>query len=673
MSQGPVDPTPRRSRRALVILVGLGLAGLGAAPPEEGRSFEVALPRAPLTGPLEITGGFGEYRIGHFHAGLDFGTGQRVGRRVFACARGAVERIRASGVGYGRSVYLRTDDGRLLQFGHLDAFVEPLASYVRARQDSSGQYEQDLWPEPGRFRFEAGERIAWSGESGAGGPHLHFEIRRGDMAYHPLRAGLAARDTTPPSLVSLTLEPLDDTSYVERGAAPYTVRLGARAETLHVEGRVRAVVGARDGVWHGVDRMVPWSVAMEWNGKRVECRFDSVSWATDMAEGDYLYDAGRVIGEKGLVLWAPAGWRPRMIHADTPLAEEAGTIAVRPGEPPRLLRLVARDVAGNRVERAVVIAPPPGRGPAAGGALLARASPSLTSLPGGWLRVTDGYFPESTRDVRVEATSLGRRFATTRGPGGWTAVLPFAGKRGRSWAEGIQVDGLIAVGERDVWGLGHGVAALVLPTDSIAVESDADQVSLPAGATFETSVVLLFPSGKPSPAAELAPASHSLTVAPAQLPLRSPARLSLAWTGAARGRLGLYRESDDGWEWIAASFDSIRGRIEADTRRLGRFALFADTVGPRLVLRRTPRRPLRGPYSRWAVEVDVAEAGSGLDARASYFVVDGRRVPTEWDAEERTLRWRPARPPTPGTHRIEAIAADRAGNRGRTRGTFVLD
>src|SRR5262249_20815238 len=155
-----------------------------------------------------------------------------------------------------------------------------------AKQDSSGQYEQDLWPAKDQFRFKAGQQVAWSGQSGAGGPHLHVEIRRGDMAYHPLRAGLAVADDAPPSIVDLTLEPLDDTSFVEGSAAPYTKTLSAKGDTIRMLGRARAVVGARDGVWHGVDRMVPWSVGLSWNGRETECRFDSISWATDMVESD---------------------------------------------------------------------------------------------------------------------------------------------------------------------------------------------------------------------------------------------------------------------------------------------------------------------------------------------------------------------------------------------------
>jgi len=69
----------------------------------------------------------------------------------------------------------------------------------------------------------------------------------------------------------------------------------------------------------------------------------------------------------------------------------------------------------------------------------------------------------------------------------------------------------------------------------------------------------------------------------------------------------------------------------------------------------------------------VLESGSGVDAAASAFVVDGVRVPSEWDPEASVLRWRPRQPPAPGRHAYEVRVADRAGNTARSTGSFVLD
>jgi murein DD-endopeptidase MepM/ murein hydrolase activator NlpD len=168
----------------------------------------------PLATPMALTGSFGEARSSHFHAGLDLSTAERVGAPVQAPVGGHIVRVRASGVGYGRSLYLLADDGRLLVFAHLDAFDQPIAGYVAAIQDSTGDYEQDLWPDSSAFPVRAGQRLGWSGRSGTGPPHLHFEVRRGDTALNPLHAGAEVRDTQDPVFRAVTLEPLDGNSTV---------------------------------------------------------------------------------------------------------------------------------------------------------------------------------------------------------------------------------------------------------------------------------------------------------------------------------------------------------------------------------------------------------------------------------------------------------------------------
>lgn len=672
----------RRAGPVLAIALGLGAAS-GAAPgaaPGPGASGPTPVPslappfaHSPLPTPLVLNGGFGEYRSNHFHAGLDLGTGLRVGRPVFAPLAGWIERVRASGVGYGRSIYLHAADGRLIVFAHLDAFAPALAAYVAAAQESTGQYEQDLWPEPGRFRVAAGERIGWSGESGSGGPHLHVEVRRGDMAYHPLRTGMAIPDTSAPTLASVTLEPLDDTSYVEGSAAPVTVRLGARADTVRMVGRARAVVAARDGVWRGVDRMVPWSVALAFAGTEVECRYDSVSWATDMSESDHVYDSGRVVGERGMVMWAPGGFRPRILRASAAGHDEAGTLRVRPGDPPRTLRLVARDLAGRVCERELVLAPPaPGAGgpdtSRAGGRALADSTRAfdLALLPGGRLRVTFRGAPAGSRGVTIAGRPASLR------DGEWTAVvaLPRSGRDGPLdlWAAG-----------RDATGRGWRTPLRVSirqdPTRRTGSPSEAAAIewTVPRGGQFEPGP-LLHRTGAAPPAApaELAARSEVLEVLPATLRLRRPLRLEWRPPAAPGANVGLYGDDGDGWSWINSPLDSALGRRAGETRHLGRFALFADTVAPRIAAPPAPGRALKGPYSRWALEARVREEGSGVDARGSWFEVDGRRVPAEWDGDQGILRWRPARPPRRGEHRYVVVARDRAGNERRLAGRFAM-
>jgi len=664
--------------RAAVIPASLG----SAAARERAAAFLPELTLPPLDPPLTINGGFGEYRAGHFHAGLDLGTGERVGKPVHAPLAGSIARVRTSGVGYGRSIYLQSRDGRLLQFGHLDAFAEPVASWVAAAQESSGQYDQDLWPEAGRFPVRAGDVIAWSGESGAGGPHLHFEVRRGDMAYNPFRAGLVVKDATPPTITSLTLEPLDDASFVEGCAAPYTVRFGARRETLRVEGRVRAVVGAYDGAGESARRIVPWSLAAEFDGRTIECRFDSLSWATDMPECDYVFDAGRVAGDRGLVLWAPPRFRARVIVTEAAFGAEAGTIVVRRGDPPRRLTLVARDAAGMRTIRNVVLRPPAGsaRGPdttRAGGRAtpVARAEKfEFASLPDGYWRVVYRGAPRGSRGVAIEigADSAAVFPAGTRGAD-WSVVIPVAALESRWYVRGRDAGGLAWREQAPPLEFGEGER--VAGEAEAAGGSPGFRWSLPRGARFEPGAIAqnLRPAPETAPR-ELAFAGVAGRLEPEALALRRPVHVVRPLAGVRdSARVGLYRHDPDGWSCLSARPAPGATVLEADSRRLGTFALYADTLAPRVTALAPARTAAPGPYSRWALEARLAEEGSGVDTRASAFEVDGARVPSEWDAEERTLRWRPRVPPAPGTHAFTVVAADRAGNTARSSGSFVID
>jgi len=561
------------------------------APPGPVRAprYFPPLDHPPLDPPLRLSGSFGEYRSGHFHAGLDFATGGQIGLPTYASLPGHVVRVRASGVGYGRSVYLQADDGRLLVYGHLEAFDEPLASYVAAAQDSAGEYEQDLWPDPERFRMSAGQRLGWSGRSGTDAPHLHFEVRRGDVAYNPLLAGVSVEDSVTPVIRRVALAPVRSRSDASWAGWPQVVECTGN-DTALIRGRERLVVEAVDARADGQFTMVPWRVALEGDGIEVECRFDSVSWAEGMSEVDFVYDRGRTLpaGRHAVVLGAPPGFRPGVLRARGPVEGGAGDLEVPSSGRPIKVRLTVQDVAGHTAIETLALGPAPaaGRGTAA-----------------------------------AEGTWVAADSATSGGLGGF------------AW-------------------------------------------SVTPGALFETSLFSAAELGRPEAPDELKARSHVYALGPALTPLRRPLRVAIEATGRVRGEwtaTALYRDTGGGWESLGADLGQREGWIGAETRALGRFALFRDALAPRIRLLQPSRGGGAGPVARWALEARIADEGSGVDARASCFVVDGRRVPSEWDAIANTLRWRPLRRPASGRHELEIVAADRAGNVRRRHAGFVLD
>jgi len=699
-----------RCSRAAVLVITLIGAGTAFAANEAG---------GPLHWPLAdahhaLTGGFGESRTNRFHAGLDLSTGGQVGAEVLAPAAVTLERVRTSGVGYGRSLYLRMDDGRLVLFGHLDAFAPAIAAWVDSVQRATGQYEQDLWPPEGRFRFAAGSRVAWSGQSGAGPPHLHVEVRHGDMAVNPLLAGLAVADTVPPRLEELILEPLDEASWVQRCAAPHTLKLdasgaGARhgEDTLLVEGHVRLTLVASDMT--NASRKLPVRTAgARWGGAWVECHMDSVSWAGEMIQYAWLVDRDRVTGSGGVILDAPAGFRPRFLASSRPDSDAVDLVHVAAGDPPRALELYARDAAGNEVKRrvwlrgphpaergpdtsAVKVAAsasgsargkPAGRGkPAAHGtpaasAASAPASPprwTFACLPAQRVRVRVTGVPRGVTGVHLDRGNTapeGGEAAATWDGAGWCAVLNLNGMPDDDglWIKARGADG------KAWWNRG---AYTLWPTASLLVAhlEDWGWFDVDPGSAYEPGAAMVRSTlidGLPPGATGVRAA---MDAQPASTPLKKAIDVTLVLPpGLPHDRTGMCRRDDAGaeWEWNDARWDSVTRTLRLSTARLGQFALVRDVAAPEVTPLPAPTTRRGGPYSTWALTARALDRLSGVVADASAFTVDGKRVPTEYDAEEHVLRWRPLAMPRAGRHAWRLEVEDHAGNRTVRSGTFVI-
>ena len=94
----------------------------------------------PLLKAPALTSAFCEYRSGHFHYGIDLSTDSRTGVPVVAVRPGYVYRVRASGIGYGRAVYVLLDNGLFAVYGHLESFSEKIQSFVLSKQIERERY-----------------------------------------------------------------------------------------------------------------------------------------------------------------------------------------------------------------------------------------------------------------------------------------------------------------------------------------------------------------------------------------------------------------------------------------------------------------------------------------------------------------------------------------------------
>lgn len=166
---------------------------------------------APLDFPLYLSGNFGELRANHFHGGVDFKTQGTEGKTVTSIADGYISRVTVSAGGYGNAVYVTHPDGYVSVYGHLKAFLPPVAERVEEYQYANETFQADLSFGPDEFPVKKGSRIAWSGNTGYSfGPHLHLEIRKADTGEHldPLQFYMnKVKDTTPPRAHAIAFYP----------------------------------------------------------------------------------------------------------------------------------------------------------------------------------------------------------------------------------------------------------------------------------------------------------------------------------------------------------------------------------------------------------------------------------------------------------------------------------
>ena len=303
-------------------------------------SHAAAAPITPLAQTPGLSSGFGEFRTAHFHAGLDYSTDQVEGKEVRAVEDGWVERVRASGVGYGRAVYLRLADGHTAVYGHLSRFAPKLDAYVALRQDSAGIYEQDLTPAKGEIAFKQGEVIAWSGQSGAGPPHLHFELRQGDMNLNPLLHGFALPDHTPPTLAAVRIE--------VGGVRGRPISLPSKgAAKAEARGPFKLLVSTWDRADGRPNKLATYRLEARLDGKAAFlAEIDSVSW-------DFAIEAERVY-DYASTLAGSDTWRT------LELLPSYGSGVIRRGPPVWALApgshrfdFIARDEAGNETRAAL--------------------------------------------------------------------------------------------------------------------------------------------------------------------------------------------------------------------------------------------------------------------------------------------------------------------------------
>ena len=143
--------------------------------------------------------------------GLDIRTRSSIGHPLYAVNDGYIHRITTNFNGYGKALYLKTNDGKIVVYGHLSRYTKDLGNRLFELQDEMQSYSVTKYFTESEFPVKRGQVIGYSGNSGGSmGPHLHFELRNEyDQPLNPMISGFPLVDNIPPKYLDLSIIPLE--------------------------------------------------------------------------------------------------------------------------------------------------------------------------------------------------------------------------------------------------------------------------------------------------------------------------------------------------------------------------------------------------------------------------------------------------------------------------------
>lgn len=172
----------------------------------------------PTNASTVITSSFADYRRTHLHEGIDISTNNQKGYPVYASRDGYVSRVFISRRGYGKMLTVHHPDGFVTMYAHLQKFMGPIDDYIKKIQKRTKRYSLETDLDPSMFPISKGDVIAYTGNTGIGAAHLHFEVR--DSTFNPINPLLlphvasALNDEVPPEFQMVAFTPLNRSSKV---------------------------------------------------------------------------------------------------------------------------------------------------------------------------------------------------------------------------------------------------------------------------------------------------------------------------------------------------------------------------------------------------------------------------------------------------------------------------
>ncbi len=611
----------------------------------------------PTNASRYMSSSFGETRAAHFHAALDIGTWGHEGYAVFASRDGIVHRIAVGPFGYGNVIYLRHDDGTISLYAHLKDFHPRIRSVVDSLrlQDYSFDFNRNM--EEFDIRFRRGQQIGWTGSTGVGPPHLHFELRSPEgRPFNPKLAGVHIDDTIPPQFSGLAVEPLASNSTVNGSALVHRSRPERRGGSYHfaaveVSGEVGLAINAFDRANASNNVHAVYDLKMYVDD---ELYFHSRADSFSYSESRQMF-----IDRVFPILRNERRGYQRLYVRDSntlPFYREtghAGRLDLPPGE--YAVRIVATDFYGNSARAHVNLnITEPGE-PGIVRALHFPKGYSDWRISGGAGTFSNSDKPPETLIWHKNWVRTGPATASAAGTPE-IAIRPLGSFRDEMRMYSSSTAGL-PLDIADRLELRKGDRSWILhrirPEHPVTVYHEGMRISIqfPLNAFFDPVSI------------GIAGTYPEFTLFPDIEPFRRPATVRILLDEDLQGRagIGLYRVNPNNGRLshVSSRTDRSGTAITGTINSAGRYTIAYDTLAPEIT------RPLIGRWdhvNRYYVTVDVDDDLSGVDYRSAVIHVNGLRGIAEYDPEKKILRFhhpdfRPQR-----VNEISVTLSDRAGN-----------
>jgi len=642
----------------------------------------------PTNAGKSLSSSFAETRPNHFHFGIDVRTQQRVGFPCYAVADGHVTRLKVSPYGYGRALYLRLDDGNTAVYAHLQKFAPEVEKVVKAEQMKQKRFGVEMFFDPGVLPFQRGDVVAYTGESGVGPPHLHFEIRNDRGYRNPHLFGLTVDDNLAPVPQKVGFFPLAVESEINGDFHLYKTTVAAAGNGRYSVAAVPSIYGPvglgvtgydrADGspnqlCFYGLDLYLDDSLYFS-------SRYDGFDYEeTKMVDLDRDYRQRKKTGEAYHHLWKD----PSATLAFYRQGE--GIIDTRDFEPGlHYYRLVLTDFAGNAAQvsgkldfKAQGIYPQvpeysrlfaffgrrqqPEAGKSAGsGAIQAEFFDGwvlFSVAPGAPGQESRLYLLEPYQ-AEIPLISKGGRLA------GKLPLQPFPAGY---WTVELQRK---ATSDQVTSQTASWYLQPVTPAGGWTVSEDGNfAAQFEPGDLYRTLYLRVGASAPPAAGGFVGPVYH---LDPDDMPLKGSVCVSIDIPPGEPQpeKLGLYGLSPKGvWKFLDCDREKSPGSVSGKSPRLEHYALRRDVTAPAVTwLAPAAQVAHRRPTFRLSVRDDL----SGLDDRSVNLEVDGQFVLLEYDGEARTLFGSPDQPLAPGDHKVTLTLRDFSGNETRIQKSLKI-